>query len=387
MLVNLLENESALEVLERAVVLRNQGRPIINLGVGQPDTHTPPHICAAAIRAIEEGKHGYTPPLGLPELRELVANYANERFGADVKTQQVIVTPGAKPAIAWGILICGGDGTEIIYPDPGFPIYASMARASGARAVPLSLSAKNEFSMTAEELLPLLTKSTRLLIVNSPHNPTGSIMKASHWQGIAELLKNYPKVTVLSDEIYSDFIFDDKIRHSSILSVPSLQNRAILVQGWSKSFAMTGWRLGWSLWPQHLVSQVFSLAVNVYSCPSSIVQYAGIAALTGSREPIDVMRKNFARRAKLISDAFNAIEGVSCIEPRGAFYVYPDLSGRGLLGEEVQNRWLSEIDVAVVAGIGFGATGKHSIRLSCAASDKEISEALRRINEWFQKNP
>ncbi len=395
MLLDLLENESALEVLDRAVNLRNLGRPIINLGVGQPDARTPQHVCAAAIKAIEEGKHGYTPPLGIPELRKCVANYVKRRFDCEVSNEQIVITPGGKMSICWALLVCqamaGDADAEFIYPDPGFPIYASMARASGAKAVPLALNSDDGYATRAEYLKPLLNKNSRLLIVNSPHNPTGGVMSAEHWQEIAELLMDYPKVTVLSDEIYSDFIFSDNSRHASLLALSSMRERSIIVHGWSKSFAMTGWRLGWSIWPETFIPLVFSLAVNSYSCPAEHVQHAGIAALqgknnSGTYEHTEKMRKNFARRAKLISKSLNAIDGISCIEPRGAFYVYPSLEGRGLLGIDVQNRWLDEIDVAVVAGAGFGNTGKHHIRISCAASDDDITEALARIEKWLQKN-
>ena len=411
MLLDLLENESALEVLDRAVNLRNLGRPIINLGVGQPDARTPQHVCAAAIKAIEEGRHGYTPPLGIPALRECVADYVKRHFACDVSSNNVVITPGGKIAICWASLICaslaGEAKAEFIYPDPGFPIYASMARASGAKAVPLALSSDWGYATRAVDLKALLNENTRLLIVNSPHNPTGGVMSAEHWLEIEELLQDYPKVTVLSDEIYSDFIFAENARHASLLALSSLRERSIIVHGWSKSFAMTGWRLGWSIWPQDFIAKVFSLAVNSYSCPAEHVQYAGIAALQGplqgplqgslqgplqgenlpgEYEHTENMRKNFARRATLISNSFNAMDGVSCVQPRGAFYVYPNFAGRGLLGIDLQNRWLDEIDVAVVAGIGFGATGKHHIRISCAASDEDITEALARIETWLQKN-
>ena len=392
MLLDLLENESALEVLERAVNLQKLGRPIINLGVGQPDARTPPHVCAAAIKAIEDGRHGYTPPLGIPALRECVADYVKRRFACDVSSNRVVITPGGKIAICWASLICasmkGDANAEFIYPDPGFPIYASMARASGAKAVPLALSSDYGYATRAADLRALLNENTRLLIVNSPHNPTGGVMSVEHWLEIEELLQDYPKVTVLSDEIYSDFIFADNARHASLLALSSLRERSIIVHGWSKSFAMTGWRLGWSIWPKSFIAKVFSLAVNSYSCPAEHVQYAGIAALQGENrsgeyEHTENMRKNFARRATLISNSFNAMNGVSCVPPRGAFYVYPNFEGRGLLGIDLQNRWLDEIDVAVVAGVGFGATGKHHIRISCAASDEDIAEALTRIETWL----
>ena len=387
MLLDLLENESALEVLAQAVALQRQGRPIINLGVGQPDAPTPAHICDAAIEAIRHGKHGYTPPLGIPELRASVSSYVKKHFGVEVEAERVVITPGGKMAICWALLICGGEGAEVLYPDPSFPIYASMARASGARGVPVPLKASNDFAMRASDLRPLLNERSRLLITNSPHNPTGSVMRAQHWQEIEELLQDFPRLTLLSDEIYSDFLFDDTEPHASALHCESLRERTILVHGWSKSFAMTGWRLGWSVWPRSFVSKVFSLAVNSYSCPATPLQDAGIAALEGSKEPVVRMRKSFAERARKITEAMNGIDGVVCVPPRGAFYVYPSLAGRGLTGSVVQKRWLDEIDVAVVAGIGFGQTGEHHIRLSCAASDEQIDEALRRIGAWFAKNP
>ena len=387
MFLDLLENESALEVLAQAVALQRQGRPIINLGVGQPDAPTPPHICEAAIKAIRDGKHGYTPPLGIPELRASVAAYVQKNFDTKVEAERIVITPGGKMAICWALLICGGEGAEVLYPDPGFPIYASMARASGAKGIPVPLQAANDFVMRASDLRPLLNERSRLLILNSPHNPTGSVMRAQHWQEIEELVQDFPHLTLLSDEIYSDFLFDERERHASALHCDSLGERVILVHGWSKSFAMTGWRLGWSVWPKAFVPKVFSLAVNSYSCPATPLQDAAIAALEGTKEPVLRMRENFARRARKITEAMNAIEGVRCVAPQGAFYVYPSLAGRGLLGSVVQKRWLDEIDLAVVAGIGFGQTGKHHIRLSCAASDEQIDEALSRIDAWFAKNP
>ncbi len=387
MFLDLLENESALEVLAQAVALQRQGRPVINLGVGQPDAPTPAHICEAAIEALRCGKHGYTPPLGIPELRTSVAAYVQKSFGTTVDAENVVITPGGKMAICWALLICGGEGAEVLYPDPGFPIYASMARASGAKGIPVPLKEENDFVMRASDLRPLLTNNSRLLIVNSPHNPTGSVMRAHDWQEIEELVQDFPQLTLLSDEIYSDFLFDERERHASALHCKSLGERTILVHGWSKSFAMTGWRLGWSVWPKEFVAKVFSLAVNSYSCPATPLQDAAIAALAGDKASVVSMRKNFARRARKITEAMNAIEGVVCVPPRGAFYVYPSLAGRGLTGSVVQKRWLEEIDLAVVAGIGFGRTGEHHIRLSCAAADEQIDEALLRIDAWFAKNP
>ena len=387
MFLNLLENESALEVLAQAVLLQRQGRPVINLGVGQPDAPTPSHICDAAIEALRQGKHGYTPPLGIPELRACVAAYVHQHFGTKVEAERIVITPGGKMAICWALLICGGEGAEVLYPDPGFPIYASMARASGAKGVAVPLKAENDFVMRASDLRPLLNENSRLLILNSPHNPTGSVMRALHWQEIEELVRDFPRLTLLSDEIYSDFLFDEQERHASALHCKSLRERTILVHGWSKSFAMTGWRLGWSVWPEEFVPKVFSLAVNSYSCPATPLQDAAIAALEGSKEPVLRMRKDFARRAHKIAEAMNAIDGVVCVPPRGAFYVYHSVEGRGLTGSVVQKRWLDEIDLAVVAGRGFGQTGEHHIRLSCAASDEQIDEALSRIGKWFANNP
>ena len=302
-----LETESAFAILAKATKLASEGKDIINLGIGQPDFPTPINIQEAAIKAIRDGKHGYTPSNGIPELREAVAEYIFNEYNIEKNPEEILITPGGKPTIFYSSLILGGEGNEIIYPDPGFPIYRSMINYSGARGIPLNLSEEDNFEINIEKLEQLITNKTSLIIINNPNNPTGSFMNKNKVEKLVAMLEKYPEVFILSDEIYSKIIFNDD-QMPSLLSYETLRDRLIVLEGWSKTFCMTGWRLGWSVWPKKLYEFANKLCVNDHSCPNSISQYAGIEALKGGKETINNIKTEFYKRKKFIHSKLNELE-------------------------------------------------------------------------------
>ena len=373
-----LGTETAFDVLARAAALQAQGKDIISLGIGQPDFKTPPHIGEAAIKAIKDGHHGYTPANGIPALRQAVAKDLHKRHAVEVNPDNIVIMPGGKPTMFFAILMFGAPGTEIIYPDPGFPIYRSMIEYTGAKPVPMALLEKNGFSFSADEVLAQITPKTRLIIINSPGNPTGGAVPEIEVRKLIAGLAKHPDVAIMSDEIYSQMLYDGRT-HTSFLSFPEIRDRLIILDGWSKTYAMTGWRLGFSVWPQALVPHVTRLCVNAHSCVNAPTQFAGIAALTGPQDAVAQMVAAFDERRRVIVPLLNQLPGFTCVNPGGAFYAFPNISGTGMTARELQNRMLEEVGVATVAGTSFGIHGEGYIRFSYANSTENIKKAIERI--------
>jgi aspartate aminotransferase len=376
--MNALGTETAFEVLARAKALEAQGRSIINLGIGQPDFRTPDHIVEAGVKALRDGHHGYTPANGILPLREAVARDIHRRLAVEVSPDNVLVVPGGKVTMFFAIVMFGEPGAEIIYPNPGFPIYESVIKFSGATPVPMPLKEDKGFAFDADEVLSLITPQTRLLIVNSPANPTGGTVPREQFDRLVAGLERHPHVAVMSDEIYGQMLYDGR-EHVSLLSYPSLRDRLILLDGWSKTYAMTGWRLGYSIWPATLFPLAERLAINCHSCVNAAAQFAGLAALDGPQEAVHRMVSAFAERRKVIVRALNQLPGVSCVEPGGAFYAFPNISGTGLGSRAFQDAMLNEAGVAALSGTAFGAFGEGYLRFSYANSIENIEEAMRRI--------
>ena len=378
-----LGTETAFEVLARAAALEAQGKSIINLGIGQPDFKTPGHIVDAAIKALRDGHHGYTPANGILPLREAVAADLNRRHGVEVNPDHVVVQPGGKPTMFFAILMFGEPGAEIMYPDPGFPIYKSVIDYSGAKAVPIVLREENGFAFSAEEVLSQITPKTRLIILNSPANPTGGAVAKAEWDKLVDGLAAYPDVAVLSDEIYSQMLYEDR-EHVSLLQYGDLRDRVIMLDGWSKTYAMTGWRLGYAVWPEALAERATRLAVNCHSCVNAPTQYAGIAALEGPQDAARDMVAAFDERRRVIVSELNQIAGFRCVDPGGAFYAFPNIEGTGMDARTLQDKLLTEAGVATVAGTSFGDYGEGYIRFSYANSVDNIRDAIARIKQCLQ---
>ncbi|KZM50565.1 pyridoxal phosphate-dependent aminotransferase [Labrenzia sp. OB1] len=377
--------ENAFAVLARANELAGQGREIINLGIGQPDFRTPEHIVEAAIKALRDGQHGYTAATGIVPLREAVSADLLRRHGTETDPGNVVIVPGGKVTMFMAILMFGEPGADILYPDPGFPIYRSMIEFTGARPIPVPIREENEFAFSADETLSLITENTRLLILNSPANPTGGVTPRSEIEKLTAGLERHPDVAVLSDEIYSQMTYDG-MEHVSLLEFEGLRDRLILLDGWSKTYAMTGWRMGFSLWPDALIDNARKLAVNAWSCVNAPAQYAGLAALTGPQDAARSMVAEFDARRRVVVDGLNAIEGVSCRTPLGAFYAYPNIKNTGWPAKKLASALLEEAGVAVIGGPDFGVLGEGYIRLSYANSTQNIKAALKKIDAFLQEN-
>ena len=373
-----LGTETAFEVLARADALARQGRDIINLGIGQPDFKTPEHVVEAAVRALRDGHHGYTPAPGLLELREAVAEDIAARRGVEVDPGRIVVVPGGKVTMFFAITMFGEPGAEILYPNPGFPIYESVIEWSGARAVAIPLLEERDFSFDPEAVLDLITPRTRLIVLNSPANPTGGAAPRAAIERLVEGLAEHPEVAILSDEIYSRMTYDGR-EHVSLLDYPQLAERLILLDGWSKTYAMTGWRMGYGVWPQSLVESAVRLAVNCHSCVNAAAQHAGIAALRGAQARVREMVAAFDRRRRVIVEGLERLPGVRCRTPGGAFYAFPNISDTGMDARTLQGRLLEEAGVASVAGTSFGAHGEGYLRFSYANSVENIERALGRM--------
>ena len=377
-----LGTESAFTVLARATELAQTGHDIINLGIGQPDFPTPSHITEAAIKAITDGHHGYTPSMGLPILREAVSADIQMRYGASIPISQIQIMPGGKPTMFFACLIYGGAGHEILYPDPGFPIYASAVNYSGATPVPYGLVEEKGYAFDADEVLSKITPQTRLIIINSPANPTGGITPKSELDKLVAGLDQFPHVTVLSDEIYDRLTFDGEA--VSLVSYPEIADRTIILNGWSKTYAMTGWRAGYAIWPTSVVDYADRLAVNIHSCVNAPTQFAALAATTGPQDCVDDMRHAFTRRAKLIHDRLNQLDGISCPAPKGAFYAFANITGTGMASRDFQNIALESYGIALISGTSFGDLGEGYVRFSCANSDDAISTAMGRLADMLK---
>ena len=375
--------ENAFAVLARATALAAEGRDIVNLGIGQPDFPTPPHIVEAAIKALRDGQHGYTPSVGIAPLREAVARDLNRRHGVEVDPGLVLIVPGGKVTMYAAIRLFGEPGAEILYPDPGFPIYRSMIEHTGATAVPVPIREANGFAFSAEETLSLITPRTRLLIINSPANPTGGVTPKAEIDRLVAGLAAHPHVAVMSDEIYDQFVFDGQA-HTTLLAYPEIRDRLILLNGWSKTYAMTGWRLGYSVWPQPLYDKVRKLAVNCWSCVNAPTQYAGIAALDGPQDAVAAMLAEFDARRGIVVDGLNRLPGVSCATPGGAFYAFPNVAGTGRgPAKALAAALLEQAGVAVIGGPDFGIHGEGYLRLSYATSRENIAKALARMGDFL----
>ena len=377
-----LGTESAFTILAEAKKLEAQGKPMIHLGLGQPDFKTPKHVVEAAKKALDDGHHGYVLSNGILECREAVTRKVKKLYNADIDADRVIIMPGGKPTMYYAISCYGEPGVEIIHPTPAFPIYESMINYSGAKAVPYDLTEDKDLKFSAEKILSLITDKTRLLILINPNNPTGSFVEKSEIDILADGLKKHPHVTILSDEIYSRQIFDGK-EMPTFFNYPDLRERLIVLEGWSKAYAMTGWRLGWSFWPKHLVEHVNKLLINSVSCVNAAAQFAGIAALDGPDDSIHQMMEKFTQRRNLIHKGLNELPGVECSLPGGAFYAFPKVIGTGMNGAEFCKKAMHEAGVAIVPGTAFGKTSKDYVRFSFAASRDNISQALENIKKML----
>ncbi len=370
--------ENAFAVLARATALQREGRDVINLGIGQPDFPTPPHVVEAAVKALRDGHHGYTPSTGILPLREAVAADLHRRLGVEVSPEHVVVVPGGKVTMFAAILMFGEPGAEILYPDPGFPIYRSLIEFTGATPVPVPIREENGFAFSAAETLALLTPRTRLLILNSPANPTGGVTPGPEVDALVAGLAGFPDVAVLSDEIYGQMTYDG-LAHRSLLLYPEIRDRLILLDGWSKTYAMTGWRLGYGVWPPALLDRARKLAVNSFSCVNAPAQWAGLAALEGPQDAVGAMVAEFDRRRRAVVAGLNALPGVSAVTPKGAFYAFPNIRGTGWAAKPLASALLERAGVATVGGPDFGVHGEGYLRISYATSLPAIETALERI--------
>ena len=377
-----LGTETAFEVLAKARALEAQGREIVHLEIGEPDFDTPKHIVEAGIRALQEGYTHYGPTPGLPELREAIAHNSREVRGIDTDPTHVVVTPGAKPIMFYVILALAEPGVEVIYPNPGFPIYESMIRFSGATPVPMQLLEEKNYHPDLEDLAGKITDRTRLIIINSPENPCGSALDREELETIANLVRERSDLYIMADEIYKDILYTGE--HHSIAALPDMPERTIILDGFSKSYAMTGWRLGYGIMPEELVPHVTRLAVNSVSCAASFSQRAAIAALDGPQDEVQAMAAEFARRRRLITDGLRQIPGIHCPEPEGAFYVFPSIRETGLSSAEFEARAMNEAGVALLSGAAFGAFGEGYVRLSYANSQENIQKALESLDKFVR---
>ena len=374
--------ENAFTVLARATELAASGMDVINLGIGQPDFPTPDHIVEAAIKALRDGHHGYTPATGILPLREAVARRTHAMTSIEVSPDNICIMPGGKVTMFAAILMMGQPGADIMYPDPGFPIYRSMIEFTGATPVPIPMREENDFAFSGEEALSLVNKNTSLIILNSPANPTGGVTPRSEIEILVKGLEQYPNAAILSDEIY-DVMGYDGIEHVSLLQFPEIRDRLIILNGWSKTWAMTGWRMGWSIWPDELFDKVRKLAVNLWSCVNAPSQYAGIAAIDGPQDAVVEMMAAFDNRRKLVTKLANGLPNVSCKTPKGAFYAFPNITKTGWKAKQLATALLEETGVATIGGPDFGILGEGYIRLSYANSEENISQALERIGQFL----
>jgi aspartate aminotransferase len=382
--MNNLGTENAFVVLARAAELERQGHKVINLGIGQPDFKTADHIVEAAIKALKDGHHGYTPGNGILELRESVAADIHKRHNVEINPDQVVIVPGGKVTMWHCMLMFGGKGKEILYPNPGFPIYESAIKFSGAKPVPITLRESTNFSFNLEETLSLINNNTSLIIINSPANPTGGVIKKELLDQLVQKLEEFPNVCILSDEIYSHIVYENKFH--SMLNYQSILDRLIILDGWSKTYAMTGWRIGYGIWPLQLAEKATRLNINSVSCTNAATQFAAIAALDGPQDQVLNMINQFKKRRSLIVEKTNLIPGMSSQMPQGAFYTMPNIKKTKLTSREMEHLLLEKLKIATVAGTSFGEYGEGYIRFSYANSEENINEALNRIHEYAINN-
>ena len=381
--INRLGTEAVYDIFAETKKLIKQGKKIIDLSLGQSDFKSPNHVVEAAIKALKDGHHGYTLPNGTVECREAVSRKIKNLYNANVGSERIVIMPGGKPTMSFAISFFGEPGGEIVYPDPGFPIYESMIKYTGAKAVPYNLTIKKDFSIDVDSIVSLINENTRLLIINNPHNPSGSLTDKSVIDKLAKGLANFPHVVILSDEIYDRLIFDKK-EIATFFNYPDLYDRLIVLNGWSKTYAMTGWRLGWGVWPGNLVEHVFKFCVNNHSCVNTSAQYGAIAALDGPENHLNDMVKEFTERRKLMVDGLISLKGVKCSLPGGSFFAFPNVKDTGMNGEEFTKRCMKEAGVAVVPGTAFGKFGINNVRLNFATSRENISKAIEKIDKYLK---
>jgi aspartate aminotransferase len=379
-----LGTETAFEVLNKARALERQGKSIIHLEIGEPDFDTPANVVEAGIDALRQGWTHYGPSAGLPELRQALAEYVSRTRGVKVSSDEVVVVPGGKPIIFFAILALIDEGDEVIYPNPGFPIYESMIHYVGGRAVPIHLREDRDFSLDVNELAALINDRTRLIILNSPENPTGGVLERRDIEQIAKLIGDR-NIMILSDEIYSRLLFDGS-QHFSIMSVPGMQERTILLDGFSKTYAMTGWRMGYGVMRPDLAGHMTRLMTNSNSCTASFTQVAGIEAIRGEQSSVDHMRDEFQRRRDMFVTGLNNIKGFSCRMPKGAFYVFPNITKTGWKSKPLADTLLEQAGVAALSGTAFGEFGEGYLRFSVANSLEHLQQALELIDQWTKKN-
>lgn len=380
--MSVLGTETAFEVFAKAKALEAQGKNIVHLHIGAPDFLTPPHVVEAGEKALRDGYHKYTPAKGLPELRDAVVDNIREYRGVEVNADQVLIVPGGKPTMFYALSMFAEPGAEILYPNPGFPIYESLIHWFGGTPVPIELTEDAGFSFSADKVLAKITPKTKLLILNTPANPTGGVVQRAEMDALAKGLEEHPHVTILCDEIYSRQLYDGE-EHVSILQYPALADRAIVLDGWSKTYAMTGWRLGYGVWPKGLVDHAERLQINSTSCANAATQVAAIAALRGPQDAVDEMLVAFDERRKVIHAELNNIPGFSCVMPKGAFYAFPNTSGTGMKSADLEHALLNEAGVACLSGTAFGALGEGYMRFSYANSKENIVEGLRRVSAYL----
>ncbi len=378
-----LGTETAFEVLNKARALERQGRSIIHLEIGEPDFDTPANVVDAGVNAMRKGWTHYGPAAGLPELRQTIADYVSRTRGVEVAPEEVVVVPGGKPIIFFTILSLIDEGDEVIYPNPGFPIYESMIHYVGGKAIPTQLREERDFSVDVDELGSLVTDRTKLIILNSPHNPTGGVMQRRDVEEVAKVIGDR-NILVLSDEIYSRLLFEGE--HFSMMSVPGMQERTILLDGFSKTYAMTGWRMGYGVMRADLAAHMTRLMTNSNSCTASFTQMAGIEALRGDQNSVDHMCTEFKRRRDVVVAGLNKIKGFSCRMPKGAFYVFPNITKTGWKSKPLADALLEQAGVAALSGTAFGEFGEGYLRFSVANSLENLQQALERIDQWAKRN-
>ena len=380
--MNDLGTESAFEVLARARALEARGKEIIHLEIGEPDFETPRHFVEAGMQAISDGFTHYAPTAGLPELREAIARNSREVRGTDTDPANIVVTPGAKPIMFYVLMALAEPGVEVIYPNPGFPIYESMIKFAGATPVPMQLMEETSYHPDIDALPGLITDKTRLMIINSPENPCGSALPREELEKLAGIVMQHPGLYVMADEIYKDILYTGD--HYSISSIPGMQERTIILDGFSKSYAMTGWRMGYGILPEELVPHIVKLAVNSVSCAAPFTQKAAVAALEGPRDEVEAMVAEFGIRRRLIADGLQSIPGVNCPEPEGAFYAFPSIKETGLTSIEFETKAMNEAGVALLSGSAFGEYGEGYVRLSYANSQENIQKAISQLDKMVR---
>ncbi len=366
--------------MQKQKKLIGEGKEIIDLSLGQSDFKSPQHAVNAAIKALKDGHHGYTLPNGIIECRQSVSRKIRSLYKANIEPGRIVIMPGGKPTMHYAISFFGELGAEIIYPDPGFPIYESMINFTGAKPVPYDMTENKNFTFNPDKILSLINNNTRLLILNNPHNPTGGFTEKEMIDKLANGLKKFPNLAILSDEVYDRLIFEKK-EIPTLLNYPDLYDRLIILNGWSKTYAMTGWRLGWSVWPKELIEHVFKFCVNSHSCVNTPAQYGAIAALDGPEDHLNDMMKEFTIRRKLIVDGLRSLKGVECSLPGGSFFAFPNVKETGMNGEEFTAKCLEEAGVAMIPGTAFGKYAKYNVRFNFATSRENISKAIQKIDK------